>query len=205
MMTPSLMDWELFLRYSHGAATLPLVIVGIGMMLFGWRLWRFCVCASFGIIAGGFGVAYLTQVVGSAWLSFCICGGLVGLVCYRPATYLVGLLGGVLCAGTLCAYLGSLGISGTMLWALGAAALIAGTAYAFLNRGHVVIFVTAFLGAVALVSGLAALVMTVPSLDKAFGSMASYSYIVGPFLLLVPTVMSCFYQISEVRRANMKI
>lgn len=204
-MTPSLMDWELFLRYSHGAAALPLVIVGLSMMLFGWRLWRFCVCVSFGIIAGGLGVAYLSQAVGSPWLAFGVCGGVVAVVCYWPATYLLGLLGGVLCAGTLCAYLGSLGISGTTLWALGAAALIAGTAYAFLNRGHVVIFVTAFLGAVALVSGLAALVMTVPSLDRAFGSMASYSFIVGPFLLLVPTVMSCFYQTAEVRRSSMTV
>lgn len=205
MMTPSLMDWELFLRYSHGAATLPLVVFGLSMMLFGWRLWRFCVCASFGIIAGGIGVAYLTQVIGSAWISFCVCGGLVAVLCYWPAPYLVGLLGGVLCAGALCVYLGALGISGTILWALGAAALIAGTAYAFLNRRHVVIFVTAFMGAVALISGIAALVMTVPSLDKALGSIATYSYIVTPFLLLVPTVMSCFYQISDVRRANMKI
>jgi len=205
MMTPSLSDWEVFLRHSHGAAAVPLLIAGLSMMLFGWRLWRLCVCASFGLIAGGLGVAYLSDLLGSNWLAFGICAAVVAAACYWPASQLIGLLGGVLAAGGLWAYLGSLGVSGPTLWALAVSALIAGTAYALLNRRHVVVFVTAFLGAVLVISGLAALVMTVPSLDGTLRSVRSYSVIVGPFVLLVPTVMSCFYQIAEMRRANMTV
>jgi len=134
-----------------------------------------------------------------------ICGLLTALVTYWPAPYLVGILGGVIGAGALTGYLTSLGLSGPPLWALAAAALFGCTAYAFLNRRHVVVFVTSFLGAALLISGLATVVMTVPSLYGVFRAMAAYSAIVGPFLVLVPTVMSCFYQISEMRKMNMTV
>ena len=73
------------------------------------------------------------------------------------------------------------------------------------RRKVLIVFVTSFLGAVMLVSGLAALVMTVPTLYSTLRVMASYTVIVAPFAVLVPTVMSCFYQISELRKMNMVV
>ncbi len=206
-MTPSITDWQAFLRDSHGTAALPLLIAGLGMMLFGWRLWRLCVVSSFALIGAGLGMAYFgTGEPGqNDWMVGLASGAVCGLATYWPAAHLVGILGGMVGAGALTAYMGSLGLSGPPLWALAAAALIGCTAYALINRRHVVVFVTAFLGAVMLVSGLAALVMTVPTLYSTFRVMASYTVIVAPFAVLVPTVMSCFYQISELRKMNMAV
>ena len=86
------------------------------------------------------------------------------------------------------------------MWSSAAAAFIAGTAVACLNRGQVVILVTAFIGAVLVVSGLAMWVMELPGIYGALRGMASASAIVAPFVLLVPTVVSCFYQSAEVHR-----
>ena len=203
-MAPSITDWHVFLRESHGAAALPLLIAGIGMMLFGWRLWRLCVVCSFAVIGAGVGMAMLgTSDQGqNEWMVGLAFGVVFGILSYWPAAHLVGILGGVVGAGAATAYLGSLGLSGPPLWALAAAALIGCTAYAFINRRHVVVLVTSFLGAVMLVSGVATLVMTAPSMYSVFRSMAAYTGIVGPFVVLVPTVMSCFYQISEIRKIN---
>ncbi len=206
-MVPSITDWQAFLRDSHGAAALPLLIAGLGMMLFGYRLWRLCIVCSFALIGAGLGMAFFgTAEQGqSDWMVGLACGAVCGLVSYWPAAHLVGILGGVVGAGALTAYLGSLGLTGPPLWALAGASLIGCTAYALLNRRHVIVFVTAFLGAAMLVSGLATLVMTVPSFYSTFRVMATYTVIVGPFIILVPTVMSCFYQISEMRKINMVV
>jgi len=204
-MAPTITDWQVFLHNSHGAAALPLLIAALGLMLFGWRLWRLCVVCSFALIGAALGMAFLTtsEHGQSNWMVGVICGVLSGLVCYWPAAHLVGLLGGVVGAGAMTVYLRSFGLSGWPLWALATAGLIGCTSYALINRRHVVIFMTAFLGALMLVSGLACLVMTVPSFYVTFRVMANYTGIVGPFLVLVPTVMSCFYQMSEIRKMNM--
>jgi len=207
-MLPTISDWQAFLRDSHGAAALPLLIAGVGMMLFGWRLWRLCVVCSFALIGAGLGMVLFAtpgEQGHANWMIGVACGIVVGLLSYWPAAYLVGILGGVVGAGALTLYMSSLGLCGPPLWAAAAAALIGSTAYALLNRRHVVVFVTSFLGAVLLISGLAALVMTIPSLYGVFRSMASYSTFVGPFLVLVPAVMSCFYQIAEIRKMNMTV
>ena len=83
--------------------------------------------------------------------------------------------------------------------------MIACTAFAFLNRQQIVIVVTAFLGAVLLMSGLATWVMQAPALYGTLRQMATGSAIVLPFILIVPTVMSSFYQTAEVRRLNVDL
>jgi hypothetical protein len=74
-----------------------------------------------------------------------------------------------------------------------------------LNRQHVVILVTAFLGAVLVVSGLATWIIDMPALYGTVRAMTTGSAIVLPFVLLVPTVMSSFYQIAEVRRLHIEL
>ena len=83
--------------------------------------------------------------------------------------------------------------------------MIACTAFAFLNRQQIVIVVTAFLGATLLMSGLATWIMQAPAFYGTLRQMATGSAIVLPFILIVPTVMSSFYQTAEVRRLNVDL
>ena len=54
----------LFLKQSHSAAGFPLVVGGLGLMLFGWRMWKVCVMLSFGLIGAGLG-AIAGQAIGN--------------------------------------------------------------------------------------------------------------------------------------------
>ena len=203
-MITSIDDWLLFLRVSGHAAGFPLVVAGVGLMLFGWRVWKVCVVLSFTLI-GAMLSAWLVGPCDEQWLYALGGGALLGLLSYRPVTAAVSLLGGLLGGAVVMQCLSSMGLSGSALWASAAAALIACTSVSFLNRQHVVIVVTAFLGAALLLSGVAAWVMHSPSFFGYIRSMAVESVIVLPFLLLVPTVMSSFYQIAEVHRVGAEL
>ena len=205
-MTLSLESWELFLRDSGVAAAIPLLIAGVGMMFFGWRLWRLCVVCSFAVMGGAvFMSTFGSGVAGAGdWLYALIGGVLFGAVSYWPARYLVAILGGVVASVAAMYYLQAIGLRGGAEYALCAAVWIAGTAYAFLNRRHVVVLLTSFLGAAAFLSGIVAIMTTVPAVNGVYRSLTSYSAFVGPFLLLVPMVMSAFYQIAEMRKMNTK-
>ena len=203
-MTVSVQDWISLLRDSHSAAGFPLIVGGLGLMLFGWRLWKVCVVLAFGLI----GTLISAQIVGPSdnqMIYALACGTVVGLLSYWPVNYSVAILGGVIGAGVSHFYLDSLGLSGGTFWGGIGAAFVLCTAFSVLNRRHVVILVTAFLGALLVLSGLTALVMALPALFGTVRSMAAWSVIVVPFLVLVPTVMSCFYQIAEVRRLQIDL
>ena len=70
---------------------------------------------------------------------------------------------------------------------------------------HVAVVLTAFLGAIFLLSGLAAWLMAAPSLYSTVERMARGSALVLPFAVLVPTVMSGFYQLAEVKRVDAEL
>lgn len=199
IVTGSIDSWLRFLESSSSAAGFPLVVAGAGLMLFGWRMWRICVILSFGLI-GAIVTAYLVGGGDNQWLYTVAGGAAVGVLSYWPARYALALLGGLIGGGLVVYSLDSIGIAGTALWGLGLTSFIACIALAVLNRQGVVVIVTSFLGAVLLVSGLVAWSMATPSLYKTFQGLAGGSAIVIPFLILVPTVMSCFYQGAEVRR-----
>jgi len=203
-MITSVQDWLAFLRDSHTATGFPLIVGGLALMLFGWRVWKIAVVLAFGVlgtfVAGSFipsGENQLTYSLG--------CGVACALLSSWPTKYSVSALGGVLGAFVTYAYLERFGMSGGMLWGGVGTALVMCTALAIINRRHVVILVTAFLGAVLLMSGLVTWLMTMPALFGTFRSMAAWSMIVVPFLVLVPTVMSAFYQIAEVRRLQIEL
>jgi len=198
-MITSMNDWLSVLRGSHSAVAVPLIVGGLGLMLFGWRLWKVCVVLAFGLIGAGVG-AYFAGPNEDQALYAVGCGAALAMLSYWPANYSVAVLGGAIGAGVADFYLSAIHLTGATLWAADGTAFIACTAFAYLNRRHVVILVTAFLGAVLVMSGLTAWVMASPMLFGTVRSMAAWSVIVVPFLLLVPTVMSCFYQIAEVRR-----
>jgi len=200
----SLDDWLLYLRQSQSAVGFPLVVAGLGLMLFGWRMWKVCVMLSYALLGAAFG-AWIVGPCDGQWLYALAAGAGLGLVSYWPVNYAVSVLGGLIGAGMVTYSLANLGVAGTALLASGGAAFIGCAAFAFLNRQHVVIVVTAFLGAALLVSGLTAWVVNLPGLYGTLRAMAAGSAIVIPFIVAVPTVVSSFYQLAEVRRLHVDL
>jgi len=197
-------DYISLLREANSAAGFPLIVGGLSLMLFGWRLWKVCVVLAFGVI-GTIISAHLIGPRDNQMTYALVCGTLLGLLSYWPGHFSVAILGGVIGGGVAYIYLGSMRLSDGTLWCGVAAAFVACTACAVTNRRHVVILVTSFLGAVLLLSGLTSWVMNVPGIVPTFRAMAAWSTIVVPFLLLVPTVMSCFYQVAEIHRLQIEL
>lgn len=203
-MITSIEDWINFLRDSTSAGGIPLIIGGLGLMLFGWRMWKLCVIMSFGLIGAGIGASF-TEGGADKWIAMIACGGVLAAVSAWPINYSVALLGGVLGGGMAYYYLDLLQVDGIMQWVITAAVVLSCSAFAFINKRRVVILVTAFIGAMLLVSGLTSWLIASPAIFGTFRSMASTCAIVLPFVLLVPTVMSCFYQMAEVRRLQIEL
>lgn len=203
-MITSVDEWLVFLKQAHTATGFPMVVGGVALMFFGWRMWKLCVVLSFALLGAVIG----SNVCGpnaDQWM-YAACGAVVlGLLSYWPVNVAVSLLGGMIGSGIVTASVAQLGLSGTTLWAVAGVGMIAFTAYAFLNRQYVVIVVTAFLGAVLLMSGLTSWIMNLPGLYGTLRSMTTGSVLVLPFILIVPTVMSSFYQSAEIRRLNVTI
>lgn len=203
-MITSLSQWVEFLRRADTGIAFPLVIFGLGLMLFGWRMWKVTVMLAYGLIGAALG----TIAAGESpyQLGFSIAGAIVlAAVSFYPVQKAVAVLGGLIGAGISHFYFSRVALNEVMQWSLCIASFVAFTGFSFLSKQRVVIFVTAFLGAVLLMSGLAAWMMSVPAFFGTVQAMANNSMLVVPFLLLVPTVMSSFYQIAEVRRLQIEL
>lgn len=199
-----LQEWLLWLQDARGAAAPLLVIAALILMLFGWRLWKVCVILSFGLIGAGLG-ATLAGESSNQWYFALIGAVALGLTSYLFANLAIGALGGLIGACTILFFLTKLNLSDSTLWALSGAGLLAGAAYSLLHRQHLIVLVTSFLGAILLLSGLAAIAMNSPGIMSTMRSMAYGSEIVVPFIILVPTVMSSFYQVSDMRRSGTSV
>lgn len=203
-MITSINDWVAFLKNSDSAIGFPLVIFGLGLMLFGWRMWKVTVVLAYGLIGAVLGAIAAGE--SEHQIAFAVAGAVVlAAVSVYPVHYAVAVLGGLIGAGISHFYLSRVSLNEIMHWSLCGACFVAFTGFSFLGKQRVVIFVTAFLGAVLLMSGLAAWAMSIPAFFGTVRAMASNSIIVVPFLLLVPTVMSTFYQIAEVRRLQIEL
>ncbi|MHC4695236.1 MAG: hypothetical protein ACYTFA_00685 [Planctomycetota bacterium] len=197
-------DWLIFLRQSDALISFPLIIGGAALMLFGWRLWKACVALSFGLIGTGAAAAY----VGSGdqqWMVALLCGVTLGLVSYWPAKHAVVVLGGIIGGGIAVCVLRDMHVRGLPLQLVTVAAFILSAGLALTNRRLVIIGVTAVLGAILVISGLTVLVMSSPSLYGTLSALAGRNVLVIAFILLVPAVMSWFYQVSEVRRMGAEL
>lgn len=197
-------QWLLWLQEARDAAAPLLVIAALILMLFGWRLWKVCVILCFGLIGAGLG-ATLAGESSSQWYFALIGAAILGLISYKFATLAIGALGGLIAACTILFFLARLNLSDSTLWALSAAGWLTGAAYSLLHRQHLIVLVTSFLGAILLLSGLAAVAMNSPAIMSTLRSMALNSTIVVPFLILVPTVISSFYQASDMRRQGTSV
>lgn len=203
-MITSVSDWVAFLKNSDRAVGFPLVIFGLALMLFGWRMWKVTVVLAYGLIGAALGAIAAGQT--GHQVLFAIGGAVVlaGISMY-PVHQAVAVLGGLIGAGISHFYLKRVALNEIMHWSLCGAAFVAFTGFSVLGKQRVVIFVTAFLGAVLLMSGLATWMMSIQSFYGTVRALASNSMIVVPFLLLVPTVMSTFYQIAEVKRLQVEL
>lgn len=197
-------QWLSCLQDARDAAAPLLMIAALILMLFGWRLWKVCVIFSFGLIGAGLG-GTLAGESSDQWYFVLIGAVVLGFASYLFANLAIGALGGLIGVCTMLYFLTQLNLSDSTLWALSGAGLLTGAAYSLLYRQHLIVLVTSFLGALLLLSGFAAVAMSSPGIMSTIRSMASSSGIVVPFLILVPTVMSSFYQVSDMRRTGTSV
>lgn len=199
-----LRDWLNFLYHSGNGVGFPLVVGGLGLMFFGWRMWKISVMLSYGVI-GALACRWWLGPDDAGLMDVLASGAALALLSYWPVNYTVSFLGGFAAAGVTVLYLKAIGFSGFAPWGASAAAFIMGSAFAYLNRQTVVILATAILGAVLLVSGLTSWIMAWPQVYTALRGLALDSTIMVPFLLLAPTIASCFYQGAEVSRLGVEL
>lgn len=188
-------------RDAGSLSGLPLMLAGVGLMLFGWRMWKLCVMLAFGAI--GFGLGMHFAPLGSPPVLYGLGGAIVlaGLS-FWMSKQAVGVLGGLIGAG-ICYYFLSMGKWPDFVpWIGAAVGFLGATAFSYLYQRHMIVVVTAFLGGLSFTGGLMAVMMAAPSLYGAFRSMSATSMIVVPFMVMVPTVMSFFYQVSEIHRLH---
>ena len=200
----SLHSWLVFLKDAGSSVGFPLVVGGLGLMLFGWRCWKICVMLAFGAI-GAAVAAYWVGACDNQWLYALIGGLALGLLSFWPVNYAICVLGGLMGAGFAHLVLETLGLRGTSLGIAAGTAFLACTAYSLINRQRIVILTTSFLGAMLLLSGLTSWVMALPTFYANMRNLVEGTSIAMPFILIVPTVMSSFYQLAEVRRANAEL
>jgi hypothetical protein len=203
-VTASITQWLAFLKSADTLAGIPLLVGGLVLMLFGWRLWRVCVVLSFGLLGAALG-AKLAPFGDSPMLCALIGAALLGGLSYRPARYCVPALAGIIGAGLTAYLLSGTSLTGPPFWLVTGVVFVVVSALALINRLVVVICVTAFLGAVLLMSGLTVFAALSPSLYSYFKMAAAGSSIVLPFALLVPSVVSCCYQASETSRLGVEV
>ncbi len=82
-MITSVTDWVAFLHKSGTLVGLPFMIAGLGLMLFGWRMWKACVVISFGIIGMGLG-CYFAGGESDQLLYAVISGSILAVLSYFP-------------------------------------------------------------------------------------------------------------------------
>lgn len=203
-MSWSLESWLTFLRQSGALIGLPLLVAGVAIGAFGYRLAKLCVPVTYiviGLYAGSWSATALDQPQQALVYGIPAAVGLAAgayFLTHHAAVVLAGLLGAFVFGGTLT----SLHLYGYAPWVAAALGLAIGCSLAAVNVRQVVIILTALQAAVLFDSGLAAVLMASGSLFSVVRELNAYSPLVLPFLLLVPTVMSAMYQMSEIRRSG---
>ena len=192
-------DWLTFITDLGRPVCIPLIVAGVGLMVFGWRMSRVCVVLAYGV----FGAGVTASLVGRSGVSWWIClagGAGLGLISYWPWRHAVAGLGGLIGGGITMFAVQGIGFSDAALWGAGILAFLAFGAFSYIHQQHVVIGVTALFGSAFVISGLAVCLKVLPALDGTVRSLAAESFFVIPFVLFVSTVVSCFYQVGEMHR-----
>ncbi len=194
-------DWMAFLRNAGALMAIPLTVGGLGVMLLGWRISRYCVAVALAAI--GFFAVGARPGLGENAIVFMAAAAIVvaGLSYLRPKEA-APLVGGAVGAIVLILAVKGFGLHGPTLWPVGAAGFLGGTAWAAINRRMLTVVATSFEGAVLFVSGLAVLLMAIPSTAAQLTAMTADGTFVAAFALFVATAAASFFQMADVRRAE---
>lgn len=200
-MIRNLNDWMCFLKTCDPLMGIPFVAGGLILLLLGWRMWQISTVLTFALIGLGLGTYFAqspTQQV--------LYGGagalILGAASMPPVVRSVAVLGGLVGTGIAYFYLEKAGLFGPPLWIACGLSFTCLTALAVLNYREVIVVITSFQGAVLLMSGLFVLLLAQPSLYNGIRDMTYHVAIVGPFCLLVPTVVGTFLQMADIRQKD---
>ena len=194
----------MLLKQSSPMLGVPLLAAGAGLMIFGWRLSRVCVAVTFAVVGYCAGFMLWGHTEGQQAYPWFAAGGLA-LISFAPVAWGIALAGGLGAAALMFGVLKDFGLLGPALWVASGVVLFAGTALSAIQRRYVVIVLSSLEGSVLLLSGLTAMAISSASVYNTVKGMAGSSWIVAPFMLLVPAVVSFFYQVSDVRRVGAEI
>lgn len=192
-------DWLILISGLKGAVGVPLVVAGLGLMVFGARLSRVSVMFAYAVM-GAAVTAWLLGAQAVTWWAVVAGAAVPALITYWTANRAIPILGGLVMGGMTMFAFSGVGFSSSALCGVGLFAFIAFAAFSYLHREHVLIGVTAILGSVLVVSGMAVWLSAFPGLYGHLRALALESMFMAPFFLLVPTVASCFYQVGNMNR-----
>lgn len=191
--------WFVFISGLECAISVPFLVGGLGLMLFGARMSRMSVMLAYAVM-GATATAWFLGPRDVAWWAIVAGGAAPAAISFWTTARATPILGGLVMGGATIFAFGGVGFSPSALIGVGLLAMIAFTAFSCLHREHVVIAVTAVLGSVLVVSSVAVWVSAFPGLYGHVRTLAMESMFVAPFFLLVPTVASCLYQSSTMNR-----
>jgi hypothetical protein len=178
-----------------------MIIVGLALMLGGWRMGAFCVVATYAIV-GGLAGFYFAAGRGDTMLWVGAAAVVVGALSLLARRIAIPVLGGVIGAGVVMQVLASLGLHDWPLWISGVAALGSLIALCWAHARNVVIMITSFEGALILISGLIPIMASSPGLFRFFQGLTRSSDVFLPFLLTVPTLAGVFLQMADARNKD---
>ena len=199
-------NWVALLRDADPAWGWPLMVLGLVLMFMGWNLHRFAVPFAFllvGLIVGP--IAFHPVTTGL------LLGGVIGLilaiVSHFTTRYAVAVLGGLVGAFILTAYLGtfkSLHLPDSVHWIVAMFGFAGATALAFVMFREMAIVITSFIGALLLVSGLNGMIpQYIPTLYQTVTAfLADYPALFVPFLIGVPTTIGALTQLATVTKED---
>ena len=192
-------NWTHFLTDAGPGVAFPLVVGSLLLMGFGWRLWRFALALTYAVGVGAAFYLYGRELPSvEIWAPAVVLAS--ALLAYRLGLYALAGLGGLLGSAVLTQWVAGWGLPfGANVAAMALGALV-GCAVAALNLRQVCILLTAFEGAVLLVSALNVVLLASGGSFRSFANYATSSSFTAFFVVLVPAVMSCFYQMSDARR-----
>ena len=181
---------------------LPVAGAGLALMLLGWRMWKICLAATYALLGYGAVMVYLPTVDDPMFYAIAL-GIMLATTSVVVADQAVGALGGIAGAMVVHHTLMGWGMAAPVVWAVAVLSFTLISAVSYLNRRKVVIVITSFQGGVLLSTGFIVLVKSQASLAEFFsGAQAGNHAIFLPFLVLVPTVIGCLVQGSDIREIS---
>lgn len=188
-----------YLQHASPLIGLPLLLAGVLLAVGGWRIRKSAVPASFGLIGVLIGLQ-LGKTQDQDWLCGAVGFILLAVIGRLLADRAVVVLGGLIGAGMVNYLAARLGLDGAALWVTTAIGMVVFAAFSFIDLRQVVILITSFEGAVLLVSAGVAFVAGVPWIANQFRGTSWGWALLGPFVLLVPTVIGTMMQMADAKQ-----